>query len=968
MSPANTKLLHAQRRLLKAIEECRSEFLTRTEGLLSAARFIEQLLEEEGDHPLPSNPELEPRSSTTCQFIGVDGVRLTVADYLSGNACGQRTTRESIQTLKERRRDDKVASADISLKKNSIYGLKKSVDSFQVVGTENGGKETRFEETVIVHKSTRPAFTKRASYDARAIGMRPKEQLAVRPQSMVGALLSNFAPLAKQESMKQNLATSKGVEASAHATAGQKYATDSSEGSADVAPPDIQIFIQRDTVAAKAYPAKTLLQPEELETSSHRSGRTTLQPTPVPPTAPPPRQPSPGRHKRAAHSPISAPHTDPASPSVQHHASPNREPRHSFDLRAQPTHTLATVKEFATLHRAELESSFLDIESIPRRDQRESATSRGCVAGGGGAVAAYAESEHLSVHRSESRLSPLGGTSATRDRLKRVSSNSSQKFIALTRADTIKQMVEEQSRKETLLKSAKLEFEGNLGKLWCIMPAFDQKGRWLDLDQFDTTDFQDLSFRVSGFHPRSLAISLWDACMVLFYLLCIVMIPFCICFQEPFGDNQVPVLDPSLSRCLSIVYSSIYLIDSVFSFVTPYPSVSKAGAGIRDFELSRPTFQEWREAWFKTQLIYDLVSLIPFDILFETYPYAIYFQILRFPRFHRLPSKLRHNALYKRARVWLDKVLGNGIASLVPIVTIIALAIHVNACVMFMFGKLEGFVGWDIAWVKFQGATISELYSWCFYMTVGNMLPMSFMFHTISEQILGVMSMFIGSAMFATFIGAISAATLSYDVPGRLYNEKLDELRDYMAWKDLSTATQERLIAYYETKYRGKFFEETNLLANMNESLRTEVSLHNARSLIEQVPFLNRNEQDGRDEIWFGRIAAVLTACYYTSGDFITKQGDSGLDMYFILQGKVIVLIDDVKVVSLYDGSYIGEVSLITRSLRSASVQAALPSILYRLTCEDFNTIVSDFDDIQYKIDNLARQADQARKASFLVA
>ncbi|KAJ3007964.1 UNVERIFIED_CONTAM: Potassium voltage-gated channel sub H member 7, partial [Siphonaria sp. JEL0065] len=221
---------------------------------------------------------------------------------------------------------------------------------------------------------------------------------------------------------------------------------------------------------------------------------------------------------------------------------------------------------------------------------------------------------------------------------------------------------------------------------------------------------------------------------------------------------------------------------------------------------------------------------------------------------------------------------------------------------------------------------------------------------------------------FATFIGSISAATLSYDTSGRLYNQKMDELKDYMKWKNVSDDTRHKLISYYETKYRGKYFEEDSLLADMNDSLRTEVSLHNTRKLIEQVPFLRRAENDGRDEIFFGRIAAALHACYFTPGDCITKQGDSGLDMFFILQGKVNVLINDVKVASLYDGAYIGEVALVTKTLRTATVQAAMPSVLYRLTCEDFNKILGDFADMKIKIDNLARNGgktlDKMKKLS----
>ncbi|KAJ3077208.1 hypothetical protein HDU98_006395 [Podochytrium sp. JEL0797] len=134
----------------------------------------------------------------------------------------------------------------------------------------------------------------------------------------------------------------------------------------------------------------------------------------------------------------------------------------------------------------------------------------------------------------------------------------------------------------------------------------------------------------------------------------------------------------------------------------------------------------------------------------------------------------------------------------------------------------------------------------------------------------------------------------------------MEELIDYVKWKKLGEETKDKLISYYETKYRGKYFEEDALLADMNDSLREEISSHNTRKLIEKVPFLRRAENDGRDDIFFNKMSTILRAQYYVAGDFITKQGDSGNEMFFILSGKVDVFVNGNKVVSMYDGAYIG--------------------------------------------------------------
>ncbi|KAI9347354.1 hypothetical protein BDR26DRAFT_75035 [Obelidium mucronatum] len=403
-----------------------------------------------------------------------------------------------------------------------------------------------------------------------------------------------------------------------------------------------------------------------------------------------------------------------------------------------------------------------------------------------------------------------------------------------------------------LKKSIKEEFKGRKFVLWALLPAFDNKGRTLDLEQFDKSDFEDASFSICGLHPRSHFNSYWDFGMTLSYFAIIWLIPFCVCFElTALDDAHVPALDPMFSEALSILYTIVFLLDSLVSIVTPQPLGVYSMCSFRDYELSREPLNEWMVTWSKKYLFLQLISLLPFDIIFSNRDAHVFLQLLRFFRLYRLPQKISRCAIYKKLTIRLEKSLGNGVTHIVPICVIIIFVIHMNACMMFLLGKWARFVGWEIAWEGFATADLGAFYAWTFYQTMGNMLPMSFMFHTTGEQVLGVISMVVGSVMFATFIGSISAATLSHDTSGRLYNQKMDELKDYMKWKNVSDETRHKLISYYETKYRGKYFEEDSLLADMNDSLRTEVSLHNTRKLIEQVPFLRRSENDGRDELFF---------------------------------------------------------------------------------------------------------------------
>ncbi|KAJ3404270.1 Potassium voltage-gated channel sub H member 7 [Chytriomyces hyalinus] len=194
---------------------------------------------------------------------------------------------------------------------------------------------------------------------------------------------------------------------------------------------------------------------------------------------------------------------------------------------------------------------------------------------------------------------------------------------------------------------------------------------------------------------------------------------------------------------------------------------------------------------------------------------------------------------------------------------------------------------------------------------------------------------------------------------GRLFDQKVGELRDYIRSKDLSKETEARLLTYYESRYRGKYFEEDALLSDLNDSLKAEILLQNTRKLIMNVPFLKRSVGDGRDELFMGRIAGALHSINFIPGDYVTKQGDSGSDMYFILNGKAEVYVGDRLAVTLGAGAYFGEFGLITKTLRTATVLAILPSLMYRLTYADFHDILNDFTDMKILIDLLAEERER---------
>ncbi|ORY43511.1 hypothetical protein BCR33DRAFT_766680 [Rhizoclosmatium globosum] len=544
---------------------------------------------------------------------------------------------------------------------------------------------------------------------------------------------------------------------------------------------------------------------------------------------------------------------------------------------------------------------------------------------------------------------------------------SSRRKISFSQHQTLPDTTIERNQKpETPPQPLRYPWLQPIFSFYCLIPAYDSKGALISVDNFDEVDIAAISFLRNGFHPKSRFITNFDFIMSLFHVLCIFLVPFLIGFGF--------FIESTTKTYFECLYTIVYLLDSIASLLTPQSKLKSQIYNIREFEQMRPSLYEWTRIWYTGYFLFDLFSVIPFSwFLHEIAPFngTEFFMIFRLIRVIRLPVIIARCSHYRRIRILFEKMFGVGGSKIAPIGLGIYFFIHYNACSLYYSARTNGFVGWETFWFELKTANLWESYTLAFLLGVGNMFPMSFKPQTVMEQFVAIFYIFIGAGLYGILVGYISSAAISIDNSGRLYNQKMEELIDYIKWKKLSPETRQKLVSYYETKYRGKYFEEDTLLSEMNESLRTEISLHNTRSLIVKVPFLRRETGDHRDEIFYSRIASALHVRYFIPGDYITKEGESGNDMFFILSGKVDVFVNGHWKVALYDGAYFGEVALITKVLRTASVKASAPSVLYRLSHQDFHEIIAEFPDIQQRIDllvfereKLLRLAEEARAES----
>ena len=84
--------------------------------------------------------------------------------------------------------------------------------------------------------------------------------------------------------------------------------------------------------------------------------------------------------------------------------------------------------------------------------------------------------------------------------------------------------------------------------------------------------------------------------------------------------------------------------------------------------------------------------------------------------------------------------------------------------------------------------------------------------------------------------------------------------------------------------------------------------------------------------------------CNLHLGDIIIKEGTIGTKMYFIQEGIVdIVMCDGEVATSLSDGSYFGEICLLTNARRVASVRAETYCNVFSLSVDHFNAVLEQY-------------------------
>uniref|UniRef100_A0A8C1NLW6 Hyperpolarization activated cyclic nucleotide-gated potassium channel 4 n=1 Tax=Cyprinus carpio TaxID=7962 RepID=A0A8C1NLW6_CYPCA len=441
-------------------------------------------------------------------------------------------------------------------------------------------------------------------------------------------------------------------------------------------------------------------------------------------------------------------------------------------------------------------------------------------------------------------------------------------------------------------------------------------------------------------HPYSDFRFYWDLTMLLLMVGNLIIIPVGITF---FKDEHTP---PWI--VFNVVSDTFFLMDLVLNFRTGIVKEDNAEIILDPQRIKIKYLRSW--------FVVDFISSIPVDYIFlivetridsDFYKTARALRIVRFAKILSLLRLLRLSRLIRYIHQWeeifhMTYDLASAMVRIVNLIGMMLLLCHWDGCLQFLVPMLQDFPA--DCWVsknKMVNDTWGQQYSYALFKAMSHMLCIGYGMYPpvgMTDVWLTILSMIVGATCYAMFVGHATALIQSLDSSRRQYQEKYKQVEQYMSFHKLPADMRQRIHDYYEHRYQGKMFDEESILGELSEPLREEIINFNCRKLVASMPlFANA------DPSFVTSTLTKLRFEVFQPGDYIIREGTIGKKMYFIQHGVVSVLTKGNNETKLSDGSYFGEICLLTRGRRTASVRADTYCRLYSLSVDNFNDVLEEY-------------------------
>ncbi|KAM8881046.1 voltage-gated inwardly rectifying potassium channel KCNH2 [Synchiropus picturatus] len=429
--------------------------------------------------------------------------------------------------------------------------------------------------------------------------------------------------------------------------------------------------------------------------------------------------------------------------------------------------------------------------------------------------------------------------------------------------------------------------------------------------------------------------AVWDWLILLLVIYTAILTPYSAAFL--LNDQEEAAMQSCGYSCsplnvVDLIVDIMFIIDILINFRTTYVNTN-------DEVVSHPV--RIAVHYFKGWFLIDMVAAIPFDLLIyrsgeETTTLIGLLKTARLLRLVRVARKL-------------DRYSEYGAAVLFLLMCTFALIAHWLACIWYAIGSVErnGSIGWlhtlgDQLGKSFNvsvpgsGPSIKDKYVTALYFTFSSLTSVGFgnvSPNTNSEKIFSICVMLIGSLMYASIFGNVSAIIQRLYSGTARYHTQMLRVREFIRFHQIPNPLRQRLEEYFQHAWSYTNGIDMNaVLKGFPECLQADICLHLNRTLLQ-----NCKAFKGSTKGCLRALAMKFKTTHAPPGDTLVHAGDVLTALYFISRGSIEILRGDVVVAILGKNDIFGEpINLYSRPGKSnADVRALTYCDLHKIFRED---------------------------------
>ncbi|TKR76478.1 hypothetical protein L596_017608 [Steinernema carpocapsae] len=435
--------------------------------------------------------------------------------------------------------------------------------------------------------------------------------------------------------------------------------------------------------------------------------------------------------------------------------------------------------------------------------------------------------------------------------------------------------------------------------------------------------------------------AVWDWIILLLVIYTAIFTPYVAAFL--LRESQDHTRRAHFSEPLEIIdliVDIMFIVDIIINFRTTYVNEN-------DEVVSHPG--KIAIHYFKGWFAIDMIAAVPFDLLLvntnsdEANETTTLIGLLKTARLLRLVRVARK----------LDRYSEYGAAVLLLLMATFALIAHWLACIWYAIGSAE-LPHKEITWlhqlsrqlnapyistngtIPTGGPSLKSRYVTSLYFTLSTITSIGFgnvSATTDSEKIFTIIMMILGSLMYASVFGNVSAIIQRLYSGTARYHTEMSRLREFIRFHQIPNPLRQRLEEYFQHAWSYTNGIDMNLvLKGFPDCLQADICLHLNRNLLNSCAAFA-----GSSPGCLRALSMRFRTTHAPPGDTLVHRGDILTGLHFIARGSVEILKDDMVMGILGKDDIFGENPLLYDDVgkSSCNVRALTYCDLHKILRDD---------------------------------